>query len=295
MAATAHRREAHPGGGALLTLHRRRGMVQHKIGRPTQPVQVGSRDGTLEGGQCAIVVSGAAACGFRFSLGASFFGTRIGRDDATAILYRALDLGVNVVDTAESYLRPEPLASEAVLGQILAGVRRELVLRTHEYVFPFNYGNVTVERVWRGGERHGLELFPIKQTDPERGSSPLPADSITIVETQPIVRVAIVGSACTPPGWVTLEVEPVAGVRRRDETIADLPLRFQADNLWGMHLRVDLLRTREGDDEGRPRWGHTKSHYRELPVAGMSCAVFEIPAARGSTPAPRSSSCCRSR
>jgi len=66
----------------------------------------------------------------RFSLGASFFGTRIGRDEAAAILHRALDLGVNVVDTAESYLRPEPLASEAVLGEILPGVRRDLFLAT---------------------------------------------------------------------------------------------------------------------------------------------------------------------
>jgi aryl-alcohol dehydrogenase (NADP+) len=66
----------------------------------------------------------------RFSLGASFFGTRIGRDDSAAILHRALDLGVNVVDTAESYLRPTPLASEAVLGEILPDVRRDVFLAT---------------------------------------------------------------------------------------------------------------------------------------------------------------------
>jgi aryl-alcohol dehydrogenase (NADP+) len=66
----------------------------------------------------------------RFSLGASFFGTRIGRDDSARILRRALELGVNVVDTAESYLRPAPLASEAVLGEILPEVRRDVFLAT---------------------------------------------------------------------------------------------------------------------------------------------------------------------
>jgi hypothetical protein len=148
--------------------------------------------------------------------------------------------------------------------------RQKEVLRfkTYEYDMPFNYPNVQVRRVWYGSEPHGVELFPIKQTDPERGSSHRPADSIAIVEAHPIVRVAVVGSACTPPGWVTLEVEPVEGVRRTDETVADLPLRFRADNLWGMHLRGDLLR--EGPEVT----------YRNLPVAGMSCAVFHLPKSR---------------
>ena len=49
--------------------------------------------------------------------------------------------------------------------------KRELMLRTFEYEFPFNYPNVDVDRVWIGGERHGMELFPIKTTDGSTAST----------------------------------------------------------------------------------------------------------------------------
>ena len=42
------------------------------------------------------------------TLGASFFGTRINESDSKRILERSLELGINAVDTAESYLRPAP-------------------------------------------------------------------------------------------------------------------------------------------------------------------------------------------
>jgi hypothetical protein len=132
---------------------------------------------------------------------------------------------------------------------------------------PFNYPNVQVRRVWYGSEPHGVELFPIKQTDIHKQSL-MPADSIVIHEDEPIVSVVVIGSACTPPGYVTLEAEPIDGERRGDETVRALPMRFRVDNLWGMHLRGDLLR--EGPEVT----------YRTLPVAGMSCAVFHLPKSR---------------
>jgi hypothetical protein len=142
--------------------------------------------------------------------------------------------------------------------------KEELRFKTYEYDVPFNYPNVEVKRYWHGGEKHGLELFPIKQTDINQQSL-MPADSIVIHEDEPIVEVAVIGSACTPPGYVTLEADLVDGERRDDETIRALPVRFRADNLWGMHLRGDLLK--EGPEVT----------YRNLPVTGMSCAVFQIP------------------
>ena len=39
------------------------------------------------------------------------------------------------------------------------------------------------------------------------------ADGIVIRDEDPIVRVAVIGSACTPPGYVTLEGEPIDGWR----------------------------------------------------------------------------------
>src|SRR5262249_43825812 len=69
----------------------------------------------------------------------------------------------------------------------------------------------------------------------------------------------------TPPGYVTLEAEMIDGERRDDETVRALPIRFRADNLWGMHLRGDLLKA------------GPEVTYRHSPVTGMSCAIFQIP------------------
>jgi hypothetical protein len=44
--------------------------------------------------------------------------------------------------------------------------REELVLKTYQYRFPFNYPNVKVDRRYHGGEFHGVELllFPLLAT-----------------------------------------------------------------------------------------------------------------------------------
>ena len=66
----------------------------------------------------------------RIALGAAFFGTRIERDDCARILDRALELGVNVIDTAEFYLPPERGVSESILGGLLRGRREAAFLAT---------------------------------------------------------------------------------------------------------------------------------------------------------------------
>ena len=81
------------------------------------------------GSQCAI--DGSVRTGVHISnvtLGGSFFGTRISERDSSLILDRSLELGINAVDTAESYLKPDPHASETVLGRILKGRRDDVFL-----------------------------------------------------------------------------------------------------------------------------------------------------------------------
>jgi hypothetical protein len=172
---------------------------------------------------------------------------------------------------------------------------------------PFKYENVQVVRWFMPGrEGHGVELGVINAVPQPGLRDPLPheADHIVIEEPEPIIRVAVIGSACTPPGYVQLECEPVPEWRNSWESPSALPVRFRAENLWGMHLRVDALLT--GTPEVQPKFGppaglayetmpekikelypstretpwHTKSHYCENPLAGMSCAVFEIPPSR---------------
>ena len=179
---------------------------------------------------------------------------------------------------------------------------------TTEYVMPFNYENIAVNRKYMTGtEFHGVELNPVNSvTD---GMKTAAGDSIVVTETDPIVRVTVIGSACTPPGYVMIECDPVESYYRADEMRTVMPVRFRIGNLWGSHPRCDqwwcwgVAETLEGEAhdgslspnqggraayeqlppellEKQRAWaplGTVKSHYREHPNAGMSCAIFEIP------------------
>ena len=169
--------------------------------------------------------------------------------------------------------------------------RERLQLETYEYRLPFNYENITVHRNYKGPEEHGMELFPLTTVEGQTTSG-LPAEYIELREECPIVRVAVVGSACTPPGYVQLEAEVIDGFRRPDESEEWMPVRFRIDGLWGMHMRYDQwsagtgepLNVRNSSGDAYPerlpgRFGEhrLKLLAREVPLAGMSCAIFEIP------------------
>lgn len=117
-------------------------------------------------------------------------------------------------------------------------------------------------------------------------------DCIVIEEDEPIVRVVVIGSACTPPGYVMLEAVPYEEFYRRGDMVrCTAPVRFRQNNLWGMHLRADQWFSRTKADfgyeeipdglntryPGIKQEGSVKASYQEFPFAGMSSAVFEIP------------------
>jgi aryl-alcohol dehydrogenase-like predicted oxidoreductase len=70
-------------------------------------------------------------------LGAMMFGAfgNPDHDDAIKIIHRALDAGINFVDTADGYSAGE---SEVILGQALAGGRRESVVLAVKFGVPFD-------------------------------------------------------------------------------------------------------------------------------------------------------------
>ena len=179
--------------------------------------------------------------------------------------------------------------------------KRELCFKTYEYEFPFNYPNVTVVRTYAGQEAHGVELNTVNSRSPD--AEHLPADHIDFVEDSPVVRVVVIGSACNPPGYVTVEAEPCDDFRHWMEVPTVTPVRFRADNLWGMHLRCDQWRGPRAapgskDFAGRPaedndlpeNFKQFRPQYTEgvgfrcrtenMPQAGMSSAIFEIPRSR---------------
>lgn len=121
---------------------------------------------------------------------------------------------------------------------------------TYQYWAPFNYPNIRVElgrtQPYVGAEfnEDGVELdVP-------------PYGAITIEESEPIVGVTVIGSACCPPGFIILQAEPVVWKYPRSG------VKMRINNLWGEHLRIEPWE--KGLDEG----------YRD---AGMSCATFELP------------------
>ncbi len=69
----------------------------------------------------------------RYCLGAKMFGVMGNRDhrDCVAIIHRALDSGVNFIDTADAYSRGE---SEEIVGNALKGRRDRVVLATKFFV-----------------------------------------------------------------------------------------------------------------------------------------------------------------
>ena len=69
-------------------------------------------------------------------LGAMMFGAfgNSDHDDAIKIIHRALDAGINFIDTADGYSAGE---SEEILGQALAGGRRDRVVLAVKFGVPF--------------------------------------------------------------------------------------------------------------------------------------------------------------
>ena len=169
---------------------------------------------------------------------------------------------------------------------------------------PFNYPNIAVNRRYlRGAEFHGIEMNPVNSIGVDNEHR-IP-DNITIEEDNPIVRVVVIGSACTPPDWVQCEAFPTEAFHKPVDVPGGAAVRYRINNLFGTHLRCDTwLAQAEGEccdergrtyesipDERLAMWQgvpvekldrrklnqRMKSHYRENPLVGMSCAIFEIP------------------
>ncbi len=111
-----------------------------------------------------------------YALGAMMFGPAGGVDlaDATAIVHKALDAGVNFVDTADFYSHGE---SEEILGKALEGRRDDVVLATKLHLpmgeDPNRRGNsrrwimTAVEDSLRRLRTDRIDLYQIHRPDPD--------------------------------------------------------------------------------------------------------------------------------
>ncbi|HEX7160023.1 MAG TPA: aldo/keto reductase [Trebonia sp.] len=110
-------------------------------------------------------------------LGAMMFGAfgNSDHDDAVKIIHRALDAGVNFIDTADGYSAGE---SEEILGKALAGGRRENVVLAVKFGVPFDgnpaHGGASrrwiteaVEGSLRRLQTDWIDLYQVGVPDPD--------------------------------------------------------------------------------------------------------------------------------
>src|ERR671933_784337 len=87
------------------------------------------------------------------------YGARYAEHDAACIVERALDRGVNVIDTAEIYGRG---ASERIVGRAIAGRRDDVFLATK--VLPVTpFARVVEERGRASAKRLGVDRIDLYQ------------------------------------------------------------------------------------------------------------------------------------
>ena len=93
------------------------------------------------------------------------YGREYADEESGRILGRALDLGINLIDTAEIYGFG---ASERIVGRALAGRRDEAFIATK--IFPvLPVGPVVADRARRSARRLGvatLDLYQVHQPNP---------------------------------------------------------------------------------------------------------------------------------
>ena len=112
-----------------------------------------------------------------YALGAMMFGAPPGNpdhDDSIRIIHRALDAGINFVDTADAYSRGE---SEEIVGKALTGRRDDVVLATKLHLpmgdDPNQRGNsrrwimTAVENSLRRLQTDYIDLYQIHRPDPD--------------------------------------------------------------------------------------------------------------------------------
>src|ERR1700736_6349480 len=122
-------------------------------------------------------ISNLGTSGLRVSvvgLGCNNFGGRIGLEETRAVVHKALELGITLFDTADSYGNRG--GSEECLGQVLGERRKDIVLAT-KFGMPMDEANVqsgasrryimtAVEASLRRLRTEWIDLYQLHTPDP---------------------------------------------------------------------------------------------------------------------------------
>jgi aryl-alcohol dehydrogenase-like predicted oxidoreductase len=161
-------------------------------------------------------------------LGAMMFGAwgNPDHDDGIAIIHRALDAGINFIDTADVYARGE---SEEIVGKALAGRRDDVVLATKVHGTmgddPNRFGNSRrwivreVEDSLRRLKTDWIDLYQIHRPEPDTDIDET-LGALTDLVRQGKVR--YIGSSTFPPSQI-VEAQWVARDRGRERFVCEQP------------------------------------------------------------------------
>jgi aryl-alcohol dehydrogenase-like predicted oxidoreductase len=162
-------------------------------------------------------------------LGAMMFGDWGNRDhdDSIRIIHRALDSGINFIDTADVYSRGE---SEEIVGKALAGGRRDdvvLATKVHGRMGddPNRFGNSRrwiieeVEASLRRLNTDWIDLYQIHRPEPDTDIDET-LGALTDLVRQGKVR--YIGSSTFPPSAI-VEAQWVARERGRERFVCEQP------------------------------------------------------------------------
>jgi aryl-alcohol dehydrogenase-like predicted oxidoreductase len=162
-------------------------------------------------------------------LGAMMFGDWGNRDhdDSVRIIHRALDAGINFVDTADVYSRGE---SEEIVGKALAGGKRDgvvLATKVHGRMGddPNQFGNSRrwiireVEASLKRLQTDWIDLYQIHRPEPDTDIDET-LGALTDLVRQGKVR--YIGSSTFPPSQI-VEAQWVARERGRERFVCEQP------------------------------------------------------------------------
>ena len=175
-------------------------------------------------------------------LGAMMFGQwgNPDHDDSVAIIHKALDSGINFIDTADVYSRGE---SEEIVGKAIKGRRDEIVLATKVHgQMGKGINDEGNTRYWimkevenslrRLGTDH-IDLYQIHR--PEEDT----ADEETLSALTDLVRqgkVRYIGSS-TYPGWRMVEAQWAAEAKGLERFVCEQP----PYSIFVRHIEQDVL------------------------------------------------------
>jgi aryl-alcohol dehydrogenase-like predicted oxidoreductase len=217
-------------------------------------------------------------------LGAMMFGAwgNPDHEDSIRIIHRALDAGINFIDTADVYARGE---SEEIVGKALAGRRDEVVLATKVHGTmgddPNQFGNSRrwiireVENSLRRLKTDWIDLYQIHRPEPDTDIDET-LGALTDLVRQGKVR--YIGSSTFPPSQI-VEAQWVARDRGRERFVCEQP----PYSLLVRGVEADVLPTCRSYGMGVIPWsplagGWLSGKWRKGADAPQSTRAERIPA-----------------